>query len=67
MSVADDQRTVDLLRQRLQRAINRVPDRIQSGSIQATRDWMARREEAAKLLKKGGTATELLSALSQIE
>lgn len=58
---------MEMLRERLRKSINLVPDRIQRGSIQQTRAWVERREEAVRLLKRGGTATELLSALRQIE
>lgn len=65
--MSDDPRTIEALRQRLQRAVNRVPERVQNGSVQATREWMDRREEAVRLLKKNPTATQLLSMLGSLE
>ena len=56
------------LRQELAVKINKVPYRIQNGSIDATRAWMANRKQALKTLnKKSATTAELASALSSIE
>lgn len=64
----DDKNTREIYRRRLQEAVNRVPERIRNGSIQATREWMRRRDAAAKLANKpGATLTDLMSALQSIE
>ena len=64
----DDKNTREIYKKRLEAQINKVPYRIQNGSIQATREWMKNRDAAAKLLKKpGATVTQLMTALQSIE
>ena len=64
----DDKQQREIFRRKVESAINKVPDRIRNGSIQATREWMKRRDEAAKLLKKpGATVSQLMSALTNLE
>lgn len=64
----EDKTQKDLFRKKLEAVINKVPPRIQSGSIQATRDWMRNRDQAVKLLKKpGATVTQLMSAIQMLE
>lgn len=56
------------LRDELRMAVNKVPQGIQNGSVQATRAWLERRNGAMKVLKKpNATETELRSALSSIQ
>lgn len=64
----DDKQQRELFRKKLESVINKVPDRIRDGSIQATREWVKRRDEAAKLLKKpGATVSQLMSAITNLE
>ena len=64
----DDKQTQEIYRQRLAQAINKVPERIASGSVQATRNWIKQRESAEKLLKKpNATVQQLMSALQSIQ
>lgn len=56
------------LRAELQIQINKVPQRIQQGSINATRAWMAARQHAIKVLKKkSASSSDLQSALNSIQ
>jgi hypothetical protein len=53
---------------KLRAAMNKVPDKIASGSIQDTRAWMGRRKQADKVLnKRGVTVTDLLSAITSLQ
>jgi hypothetical protein len=64
----DDKMQKELFRKKLEEQINKVPLRVQNGSIQATRDWMRQRDHASKLLKKpGATVTQLMTALDSIQ
>lgn len=64
----DDKMQKELFRKKLEEAINKVPPRIASGSIQATRNWARDRDQAVKLLKKpGATVTQLMSAIQSLE
>lgn len=64
----EDKLQKELFRKKLEERINKVPDRVRNGSIQATREWMRRRDEAVKLVKKPGvTVTQLISAISNLE
>lgn len=64
----DEKQQRELFRNKLAERINKVPERVQNGSIQATREWMKRRDEAAKLLKKPGVSvSQLISAISSLE
>jgi len=64
----DDKNTREIYRKRLEEQINKVPERIRNGSIQATREWMKQRDAAAKLIKKpGATLTQLMAALGTIQ
>lgn len=63
-----EQEQAERLRERLQEAINKVPDRVRNGSIQATRSWMKQRAEAVKLLKKrNASGAELISAINALQ
>ena len=63
-----EQEQAQRLRDELSQRMNKVPDRVKNGSVQAVREWVGRREEAAKLLKKrGATVTEYISAISRLE
>ena len=64
----DEKLQRELFRKKLEERMNKVPERIQNGSIQATREWVKRRADAAKLLKKpGATVAQLISAISSLE
>jgi hypothetical protein len=64
----DDKMQKELFRKKLEEQINKVPLRVQNGSIQATRDWVRQRDHASKLLKKpGATVTQLMTALDSIQ
>ena len=64
----DDKQQKELFRKKLEGVINKVPERVRNGSIQATREWVKRRDEAAKLLKKpGATVSQLMSAITNLE
>jgi len=64
----DDKTQRELFRRKLEEQINKVPLRVQNGSVQATRDWMRQRDHASKLLKKpGATVTQLMSAFDSIK
>lgn len=64
----DEKQTKEIYRQRIAEQINKVPIRVQHGSIQVTREWMKRRDAAAKLMKKpGATLSQLMAALQSIE
>lgn len=63
----EDKMQKELFRKKLEEAVNKVPPRIQSGSIQATRNWMRERDQAVKLLKKpGATVTQMMSAIQSL-
>ena len=64
----DDKLQKELFRKRLEEQINKVPEHVQNGSVQTTREWMKRREAAVKVLKKpGSTVAQLMAAISSIE
>lgn len=64
----DDKLQKELFRKKLEERINKVPERVQNGSVQATREWMKKRDAALKILKKpGSTVPQLMAALSSIE
>lgn len=64
----DDEQLKESLRQRLRQAINKVPERINSGSVQAVRSWMQSRNNAEKVLKKSNaTVTQLMSAIESVK
>lgn len=64
----DDKLQKELFRKKLEERINKVPERIANGSIQATRDWVKKRDAAMKLMKKpGATVPQLMAAISSIE
>lgn len=64
----DDKTQKELFRKKLGEQINKVPLRVQHGSIQTTREWVKKRDAAAKLLKKpGATVPQLMAALASIE
>lgn len=64
----DEKQTKEIYRQRIAEQINKVPIRVQHGSIQVTREWMKRRDAVAKLIKKpGATLSQLMAALQSIE
>lgn len=56
------------LRKRLSAAINKVPERINSGSVQDTREWVRKRNESAKFLKKSNaTVAQLMAAIENVK
>jgi hypothetical protein len=58
---------LELLRERLEAQINKVPQRVANGSVQETRGWLQAREEAKKMLRKSGVnAAQILSMLSRL-
>lgn len=64
----DEKLQKELFRKKLEERINKVPERIANGSIQATREWVKRRDAALKVLKKpGSTVTQLMAAIASIE
>lgn len=63
-----EEETLNRLRDELATKINRVPERVRNGGVMETRQWVAKRDEAAKLLKKrGASARDFISAISSIE
>jgi len=66
MSYEQDQ--VERIRDRLRQAINTVPQRVTSGSVQDTRAWLEVRAEAEKMLKKkAASVAQLLAMISRVE
>jgi hypothetical protein len=64
----DEQELKQSLRSQLSAAINKVPERINSGSVQDTRDWIRKRNDAAKILKKtNATVPQLMSAIESVK
>lgn len=64
----DDEELKESLRQRLREAINKVPERINSGSVQVVRDWVRKRNDAEKVLKKSNaTIAQLMSAIESVK
>lgn len=58
----------EIQRERLRSVINKVPDSVANGSIQATREWLRIRAQAEKLLKNPrATATQLMGMVSQLQ
>lgn len=58
----------EMLRRDLKAAMNKVPDRINSGTIRDTRIWVESRNKAAALLKKSSPAiVDLLNALKALQ
>lgn len=58
----------ELFRKKLEEQINKVPERVQHGSIQVTREWVKKRDAALKILKKpGSTVPQLMAALASIQ
>lgn len=67
MSEQQDRQEIERLRESLQQRMRRVPDWVNSGSIQAVRDYKKRYAAASKLLdKKNATATDLTSAIQAV-
>lgn len=67
MSEQQDRQEIERLRESLQQRMKRVPDWVNSGSIQTVRDYKKRYAAASKLLdKKNATATDLVSAISAV-
>lgn len=59
---------LERLKEQLEAQINKVPDRIANGSIQETREWLAQRDEAKKLLRKSNiNAGQILSMISRLQ
>lgn len=64
----DETELKDSLRRQLREAINKVPERINSGSVQETRGWMRNRNAAEKVLKKSNaTVAQLMSAIGSVK
>lgn len=62
-----DVQQIERLRQELQAKLNKVPDHVRDGSVQAVRHWMSLREDAAKVAKKKNvSASELMGAISRL-
>lgn len=63
-----EQEQTERQRERLREIINKVPDKVANGSIQATREWLRIRAQAEKLLKNPrATATQLMGMVSQLQ
>lgn len=63
-----DQEQIERLRGELLDAMNKVPDYVKNGSVQAVRNWMNAREDAGKLLKKrGATTSQYISAINSLK
>ena len=59
---------VDIQRQRLREVMDKVPSKVASGSVQATREWLRIRAQAEKLVKNPrATATQLMGLISQLQ
>lgn len=59
---------LDRIRDRLAAQINKIPERVASGSIQETREWLNTREEAQKMLRKTNVnAAQLLTMISRLQ
>lgn len=66
--MTDPQAEVPALKERIRQAFNRVPDRINSASIQAVREYKRDISTARRLLAhKGATEAALRAVLSRIE
>jgi hypothetical protein len=64
----DDKEVIETYRRRLQERMNKVPERVNNGGIETTRNWMEARKRAEKLLKRrDATATQLISSISALE
>jgi hypothetical protein len=64
----DNKDEIEAYKSRLSERINKVPARVNNGGIETTRAWMEARKRAEKLLKKrDATATQLISAISELE
>jgi hypothetical protein len=68
MQMSYEKEQADIQRARLREVMNKVPDKIASGSIQATREWLRLRAQAEKLVKNPrATATQLLGMIGQLQ
>ena len=68
MAADYDKDQVVLFKARLREIINKVPDRVKSGSVQTTRDWLEKRAAAEKMLKRPGvTATQLMGIINSLQ
>lgn len=53
---------------KLSKLVNKVPESVKSGSVQATRNWMEHQSKGRKVLaKKTSSRQDLQSAISQLE
>jgi hypothetical protein len=58
----------EIQRARLREVMNKVPDSVTNGSVQATREWLRIRAQAEKLVKNPrATATQLMGMVSQLQ
>jgi hypothetical protein len=59
---------LERLMERLEAQTNKVPERVANGSIQETRDWLAIRDEAKKMLRKSNVnAGQILSMIDRLK
>ncbi len=64
----NDKEQLEHFRQKLRDRMNRVPEKVSSGTVQMTRSWMANRARAEKLVKKTNVAVaELMAAIASLE
>ncbi len=64
----DDKEVIETYKSRLRERMNKVPQRVNNGGIETTRTWMEARKRAEKLLKRrDATATQLISAIGELE
>lgn len=63
-----DKDQLERIKEKLEQQINKVPDRVRNGSVQATREWMRDRDEAVKMLRKTNVgAPALLAMISRLQ
>ncbi len=64
----DDKEVIETYKSRLRERMNKVTQRVNNGGIETTRTWMEARKRAEKLLKRrDATATQLISAIGELE
>lgn len=66
MSYEQDQ--LDMFKQQLRDAINKVPERVINGGVMETREWLDKRKVAERLLKsRNPTVSQLMGMISQVK
>ena len=59
---------LERIKERLEQQIDKVPERVTNGSVQATRSWLKDREDAKKMLKRSGVgSSELLGMIERLQ